>query len=51
MSPTHLKGAKRSKKRKFILNTDEDEEANSQDDIAPLFEKKKTRLSIIENEA
>ena len=48
LSPTYPSGAKTAKKRKFILNTEEDEDLDSQNDI-PLFERKKTKLSKMED--
>ena len=50
LSPTHPSGAATAKKRKFILNTEEDEDLDSEgENSVPAFERKKTKLKIMED--
>ena len=47
MSPSHLSGAKTSKKRNFMFNTEEDEDLDSQDYSEPILQRKKTKLTMM----
>ena len=49
LSPSHLSGARTSKKRNFILNTDEDDDLDSQGENIPDFIRKKTLVRKMED--
>ena len=49
LSPSHLSGAKTTKKRKFMLSTDKDDDMDSQGENVPDFLRRKTLVAKMED--
>ena len=49
LSPSHLSGAKTTKKRKFMLSKDEDDDMDSQGENVPDFLRRKTLVAKMED--